>query len=87
MLAIETRALCKRYGACMVVEDVSLNVPQGFVYGFMGPNGSGKTTTMRLLLGLLQPDEGTIQLNGHNLRRDRRMALKQVGAFVESTSL
>lgn len=87
MLAIETRALCKRYGACMVVEDVSLNVPQGCVYGFLGPNGSGKTTTMRLLLGLLKPDGGTIHLNGHDLRRHSRMALAHVGAFVESTSL
>lgn len=87
MLAIETRDLCKRFGACMVVENVSLNVPQGSVYGFLGPNGSGKTTTMRLLLGLLKPDGGAIQLNGHDLRRNRRMALKHVGAFVESTSL
>lgn len=87
MLAIETRALCKRYGACMVVEDVSLNVPQGCVYGFLGPNGSGKTTTMRLLLGLLKPDSGAIHLNGLDLRRNRRTALAHVGAFVESTSL
>ena len=87
MLAIETRDLCKRYGACVVVDDVSLNVPEGCVYGFLGPNGSGKTTTMRLLLGLLRPDAGAIYLNGQDLSRNRRRALARVGAFVESTSL
>jgi lantibiotic transport system ATP-binding protein len=87
MLAIETRDLNKRYGACVVVEDVSLKVPQGCVYGFLGPNGSGKTTTMRLLLGLLRPDGGSVHLNGHDLKRNRRIALAHVGAFVESPSL
>lgn len=87
MLAIETEHLSKCYGARPVVDDVALRVPMRCVYGFLGPNGAGKTTTMRLLLGLLRADAGTIRLIGHDLARDRRRALSQVGAFVESASL
>ena len=86
MLAIATDHLTKHYGGRAVVNDVALRVPMGCVYGFLGPNGAGKTTTMRLLLGLLRADAGTIRLIGHDLARDRRRALAQVGAFIASSN-
>ena len=87
MLAIETDRLTKRFAGRPVVDAVALQVPMGCVYGFLGPNGAGKTTTMRLLLGLLHPDAGSIRVLGHDLAMARRVALAQVGAFVESPSL
>lgn len=63
---------------------LDLSVPEGSVYGVLGPNGSGKTTTMRLLLGLLRPDSGCVRLLGHDLARERDRALSAVGAFIES---
>lgn len=60
---------------------LDLSVPEGSVYGFLGPNDSGKTTTMRLLLGLLRPDSGCVRLLGHDLARKRGRALSAVGAL------
>lgn len=87
MDAIETHALTKRFGQKCVVDGLALRVPRRCVYGFLGPNGAGKTTTMRLLLGLIRADAGNVRLLGHDLARARNVALRQVGAFVESPSL
>lgn len=87
MFAIETQQLTRHFGGTVVVKDLNLRVPAGRVYGFLGPNGAGKTTTLRLLLGLLRPDCGTVRLLGHDLHRQRRLALSGVGAFIESASL
>ena len=87
MTAIETTGLTKYYGAQTVVSDVSLQVPKACVYGFVGPNGAGKTTVMRLLLGLLRADAGTVRLFGHDLQKNRRAALGNVGAVIESPAL
>ena len=57
-LAIDVEGLTKRFGARTVVDSVSLKIPAGEVWGFLGPNGSGKTTTIRMLCGLLRPDGG-----------------------------
>ena len=62
--AIATSGLTKRFGRQLVVDAVDLSVPRGAVYGFIGPNGSGKTTTIRMLLGLVRPDAGGCQLLG-----------------------
>ena len=62
--SIDTQGLEYRAGASFAIQDVSLHVPAGALYGFLGPNGSGKTTTIRLLLGLLRPRAGTIRLLG-----------------------
>jgi ABC-type multidrug transport system ATPase subunit len=69
------------------VDSIDLDVPSGAVFGFLGPNGAGKTTTIRLLLGLIRPSEGRVEVNGHDLRRERSRALSSVGAIVESPAL
>ncbi|MEM7355619.1 MAG: ABC transporter ATP-binding protein [Acidobacteriota bacterium] len=86
-LAIRTTSVIRRFGDILAVDDLNLVVPQGIVYGFLGRNGSGKTTAIRLLLGLLQPDQGTIELFGRPLPDHRRELLRRVGALVESPSL
>ncbi len=62
--AIETRGLHRRMHKAFEIHDLSLCVPAGSIYGFLGPNGSGKTTTIHLLLGLLRPSRGSITLLG-----------------------
>ena len=62
--AIATDGLTKRFGDTAVVDDLGLEVPRGSVFGFLGPNGSGKTTTIRMLLGLISPSAGSVELFG-----------------------
>ncbi|WP_225753904.1 ABC transporter ATP-binding protein [Actinotalea sp. Marseille-Q4924] len=83
-LALATRGLTKRFRSGQVaVDGVDLAVPHGAVYGFLGPNGSGKTTTIRMLLGLLQPTAGERFLLGHAMPDDAAAVLPRVGALVE----
>ena len=81
--AVITRGLTKRFGSQTVVDDLALAVPQGAVYGFLGPNGSGKTTTLRMVLGLASADAGEASVLGHDVPGDLRSALPKVGALVE----
>ena len=67
MNAVELRNVTKTFGKTVAVDDLSLDVPQGSVYGFIGPNGSGKTTTLRMIMNLYYPDRGTIQVFGDEL--------------------
>jgi len=62
--AIATHGLTKRFGSVAVVDGIDLAVPAGSVFGFLGPNGSGKTTTIRMLLGLISPDAGVQHVKG-----------------------
>jgi ABC-type multidrug transport system ATPase subunit len=80
---ILTRGLTKRYGRLTAVDGVDLEVPAGERYGFLGPNGSGKTTTVRMLLGLVYATSGSIELLGRPVPRDLRGVLPRVGALVE----
>lgn len=80
---IETDGLTKAFGGRNVVEAVSLRVPVGSIFGFLGPNGSGKTTTIRMILGLVFPDRGEISLLGARDQRLRRLQLPRLGAVVE----
>jgi ABC-type multidrug transport system ATPase subunit len=82
-LAIETSGLTKTFGKQTAVNDLSLAVPRGAVFGFLGPNGSGKTTTIRMLLGLATASAGEIHLLGSAIPAQSRSALPRVGALVE----
>ena len=82
-LAARTRGLRKVYGRTVAVDQVDLDVPEGAVLGMLGPNGSGKTTTIRMLLGLVRPTEGEAQLLGHSMPDHAARALPDVGALVE----
>ncbi len=80
---ITTRALTKRYGDLRAVDGVDLDVREGDVYGFLGANGSGKTTTVRMLLGLVLPTSGEAEVLGRPMPTSWRTVLPQVGALVE----
>lgn len=82
-LAIVSAALTKRFGSQLVVDAIDLDVPRGAVYGFIGPNGSGKTTTIRMLLGLVRPDGGGCSLLGQAMPSAATDVLPRVGALVE----
>jgi ABC-type multidrug transport system ATPase subunit len=82
-LAIETRGLTKRFGSQAVVDDVGLAVPTGSVFGFLGPNGSGKTTTIRMMLGLASATRGDIRVLGQQMPDRLADVLPRVGALVE----
>jgi ABC-type multidrug transport system ATPase subunit len=80
---VTTQGLSRRFGRQTAVDDVSLHVPRGAVYGFLGPNGSGKTTTIRMLLGLVSPHHGTIEVLGQPMPAGAGRVLPQVGALIE----
>lgn len=81
--ALATAGLTKRFGTQTAVDGIDLDVPAGAVYGFLGPNGSGKTTTIRMALGLVRPTAGTVTLLGRPMPGDLREVLPRVGALVE----
>ena len=81
---IQTQALTKRYGAIVAVDNLTLNVERGQVFGLLGPNGSGKTTTMGMLLGLVKPTSGSARLFGVDAGSEPEKILPRVGAIVES---
>ena len=83
---IDVRGLTKSYGGRKVVDDVSLTVPQGQIRGFLGPNGSGKTTTIRMLCGLLTPDAGEGTCLGYDLRREAAKIKREVGYMTQRFS-
>ena len=86
-LAIDVRGLTKRYDGRAVVDDVTLQVGQGRICGFLGPNGSGKTTTIRMLCGLLRPDAGEGQCLGLDFRREAAAIKRQVGYMTQKFGL
>ena len=86
-LAIDVEGLTKRFGAKTVVDDFSMKVPRGQIYGFLGPNGSGKTTTIRMICGLLTPDAGRGMVLGHDIARDAERIKREVGYMTQKFSL
>ncbi len=80
---IRTEKLTKRFGRVTAVDDLTLTVGAGDRYGFLGPNGSGKTTTVRMLLGLVLATSGSVELLGSAVPHGRGAALAQVGALIE----
>ena len=86
-LAIDVSKLNKRFGDKHVVRDFSLQVRRGEIYGFLGPNGSGKTTSIRMLCGLLRPDSGSGTCLGHDVIRDTAAIKREVGYMTQRFSL
>ena len=84
---IDVKGLTKRYAGRAVVDDFSIRVERGQIYGFLGPNGSGKTTTIRMLCGLLTPDAGEGQCLGYDIRRDALKIKREVGYMTQRFSL
>ncbi|HEU4472895.1 MAG TPA: ATP-binding cassette domain-containing protein, partial [Flavisolibacter sp.] len=85
---IETRALNYHYPrGVQILKDINLQVEKGSIYGFLGPNGSGKTTTLSLLLGLLNKQEGSIRVFGKELQTGRVDILRRTGSLIETPSL
>ncbi|HLH65743.1 MAG TPA: ABC transporter ATP-binding protein [Solirubrobacteraceae bacterium] len=80
---IETHGLCKHFGRRQAVADLDLSVPRGCAFGFLGHNGAGKTTVIRMLLGLTRADAGTMRILGRPVPAERAAALARVGAIVE----
>jgi ABC-2 type transport system ATP-binding protein len=83
-VVLRTTGLKKQYGRVTAVQDVSIAVQQGDVFGFLGPNGSGKTTTVAMILGLIEPTAGNIELFGQTTKEGRYSALNKVGSIIES---
>jgi ABC-2 type transport system ATP-binding protein len=86
-LAIDVRGLTKRYAGRAVVNDVALQVASGRICGFLGPNGSGKTTTIRMLCGLLTPDAGEGTCLGLDVLRESRAIKRQSGYMTQKFGL
>jgi ABC-2 type transport system ATP-binding protein len=86
-IAIDVRGLSKSFGGRKVVRDLSMQVKRGTIYGFLGPNGSGKTTTIRMLTGLLTPDEGEGTCLGYNIRTQAGEIKRHVGYMTQRFSL
>src|SRR4026208_2354957 len=84
---IKVRGLTKEFGEIHAVNDLTFTVEKGEVYGFLGQNGAGKSTTIRMLLTLIEPTSGEIEIFGLNLKRHRREVLKKVGAIIEKPDL
>ena len=86
-IAIDVRGLSKSFEGREVVHDLSMQVKRGTIYGFLGPNGSGKTTTIRMLCGLLTPDSGEGTCLGYDIRRDADRIKRLVGYMTQRFSL
>lgn len=84
---IELRGVCKAFGRQRVIDQLDLSVPEHSVFAFLGNNGEGKSTTIRLITGLLRPDRGAISVLGLDVQAQRRAVLAQVGALVDAPSL
>ena len=86
-MVIDTQGLSFNFGNQQVVKSLSLQVPEGSIYGFLGPNGAGKTTTIKLLLNLLKTDQGSIRVFDKDLQNDRIDILSQIGALIEQPAI
>jgi ABC-2 type transport system ATP-binding protein len=84
---IEVKHLTKYYGPLLAVDHISFAVQRGEVFGFLGPNGAGKTTTQRMLTTLLEPSEGRIAINGHDLAHDAYAAKRYMGLVPEESNV
>jgi ABC-2 type transport system ATP-binding protein len=86
-LAISTNGLCRQFGALHALEDLTVEIPRGIIFGFLGPNGSGKTTTLRLLLGLLDPTSGSAEVLGYDTHTNAAAIRERSGVLLEHCGL
>src|ERR1700751_255198 len=86
-IVINVHGLTKKFGGRAVVRNLSMRVKRGEIYGFLGPNGSGKTTTIRMLCGLLTPDEGSGTCLGYDIRAQADEIKRHVGYMTQRFSL
>ena len=86
-IVIDVAGLTKSFGARVVVKDLTLQVRRGQIYGFLGPNGSGKTTTIRMLCGLLTPDSGSGTCLGYDILTQSHLIKRRVGYMTQRFSL
>lgn len=81
---LECQNLCKSFGKKQILKDVSFEIDEGDILAFIGPNGSGKTTTIKLILGLQNIDKGKVTINGFDIEKDFVKSIEKVGAIVEN---
>lgn len=81
---LECQNLCKSFSKRKILNDVSFSIEEGDIVGFIGPNGSGKTTTIKLILGLQSIDSGSVLINGYDIKSEYKNAISKVGAIVEN---
>src|SRR5947209_12690247 len=86
-LAIEMKDLCKSFGTFQAIDHLSLTVQQGEIFGLLGPNGSGKTTTINMISGLSLPTSGAVTVMGHDVRRNARSVRQILGSVPQETAL
>ena len=86
-LAIDVQGLSRRFGSFVAVKDLSFNVKQGEIFGFLGANGAGKSTTIRMLCGLLRPTSGTALVGGLDVSRDPEGVKRRIGYMSQKFSL
>src|SRR5882762_10241007 len=83
-LVLETQQLTKKYRRRVVVDQLSLMVEGGDIFGFLGQNGAGKSTTIRMALGLVRPTSGHVRVLGYDMSRQPLRALKRIGAIIDT---
>lgn len=81
-ILLEVQELTKTFGSRTVVDRLNLRIEEGDIYGFLGTNGSGKTTTIRMITGLTHPDAGVVRIGGFHLKSRFKAAISHVGAIV-----
>ncbi|VWX38602.1 ABC transporter ATP-binding protein [Exiguobacterium oxidotolerans] len=84
---LEVKKLCKEIDGKKIINDLSFSVEKGQVFGFLGPNGSGKTTTIRMMTGMIKPTSGSVKIMGHDVQTNFYDAMKNMGAIVEHPAL
>ena len=84
---LEIKNLNKSYGKRKIIDNISLEVKEGEIFGFLGPNGSGKTTTIKMILKLISSDSGEIKVNGYDTTKEFEKAMECIGAIVENPDM
>ena len=84
---LELKNVSKSFGKRKIIDNLNLEVEEGEIYGFLGPNGSGKTTTIKMILRLINSDSGEIKVNGYDTKKQFEKAMECIGAIVENPDL